>query len=621
MNGIFLITSSNLFISQFVFQFVDQNSKTSLTKEFYTILNTIKNSPYYTNNPAKACIFVPSIDTLNQNRFDVNLVGKALASLDYWENDGENHLLFNMISGEAPDFNTGLIDVNTGKALVASAGFDTWSYRFGFDLSLPFYSPLLETYKPQNPTESLERSYLLIAPQLNMFARHNRLAQEISYEEPSSCMLLQKCSTPEFIQKVKEFPELAEKDIRCTFPANDEVQYPEILEKGIFCLIARGVRLAQPSLLESLAAGCIPVVMADNIIMPFQEIVDWSLASITIRESDLHSVMTVLKSVSSVKIQELQKQGKFLYDTYFSSLEKIVLTMLDELNDRVYPHLSKTYNHWNLPHLPGSSQNPLFLPMIASKSQGFTAVVLTYDRIDSLFILIQKLSNVSSLQKILVIWNNQKKAPPHMSLFPKIAKPLKVIQTKFNKLSNRFYPYEEIETEAILSIDDDIVMLTADELDFGFEVWREFPDRIIGFPSRTHVWDNSTNRWKYESEWTNDISMVLTGAAFYHKYWNYMYTNHMPGEIKEFVDERFNCEDIAMNFLVSNVTNKPPIKVTPRKKFKCPECSANEMLSMDLGHMLERTECINKFTEIYGAMPLKSGENLEIILKILRESL
>lgn len=122
----------------------------------------------------------------------------------------------------------------------------------------------------------------------------------------------------------------------------------------------------------------------------------------------------------------------------------------------------------------------------------------------SRFTLIQKLSLVPSLQKILVIWNNQKKSPPNIALFPKIPKPLKVIQTKSNKLSNRFYPYPEIETEAVLTIDDDILMLTPDELDFGFEVWREFPERIVGFPSRTHVFEN--NEWRYESEWTNEVS-------------------------------------------------------------------------------------------------------------------
>lgn len=60
--------------------------------------------------------------------------------------------------------------------------------------------------------------------------------------------------------------------------------------------------------------------------------------------------------------------------------------------------------------------------------------------------------------------------PPPASAWPKLLKPLKVIRTKENKLSNRFYPYDEIETEAILSIDDDIIMLTADEVEFAFEV-------------------------------------------------------------------------------------------------------------------------------------------------------
>lgn len=41
-----------------------------------------------------------------------------------------------------------------------------------------------------------------------------------------------------------------------------------------------------------------------------------------------------------------------------------------------------------------------------------------------------------------------------------------------------------------------------------------------------------------------------------------MYTTAMPGDIKEWVDEHMNCEDIAMNFLVANITGKAPIKVS-----------------------------------------------------------
>lgn len=64
---------------------------------------------------------------------------------------------------------------------------------------------------------------------------------------------------------------------------------------------------------------------------------------------------------------------------------------------------------------------------------------------------------------------------PADSLWPKIAVPLKVVRTKENKLSNRFFPYDEIETEAVLAIDDDIIMLTSDELQFGYEVRRRTP--------------------------------------------------------------------------------------------------------------------------------------------------
>ena len=35
----------------------------------------------------------------------------------------------------------------------------------------------------------------------------------------------------------------------------------------------------------------------------------------------------------------------------------------------------------------------------------------------------------------------------------------------------------------------------------------------------------------------------------------------MPKTIRDIVDEYLNCEDIAMNFLVSHITRKPPLKV------------------------------------------------------------
>lgn len=111
-------------------------------------------------------------------------------------------------------------------------------------------------------------------------------------------------------------------------------------------------------------------------------------------------------------MDELQAQGEWLYEQYFANNEKIIKTLIAELNDRIFTYRAKSYFDWNI-QPPKALQNPLFSAQVTQKSQGFTAVILTYDRIESLFKLIQKLSVVMSLQKILVIWNNEKEAPPH----------------------------------------------------------------------------------------------------------------------------------------------------------------------------------------------------------------
>ena len=82
----------------------------------------------------------------------------------------------------------------------------------------------------------------------------------------------------------------------------------------------------------------------------------------------------------------------------------------------------------------------------------------------------------------------------------------------------------------------------------------------------------------------------------------------------QWVDSHMNCEDIAMNFLIANATGHPPIKVAPRKKFKCSGPSGGLCLNQELSlsgqqsHLTARSECINFFTEKYGHMPLQKVE-------------
>ncbi|GAB6024022.1 Exostoses (Multiple)-like 3 [Chamberlinius hualienensis] len=582
-----------------IVRYVDENGLdieqlNSMSSEYRDILDAIVSGPYYTADPEKACFLVPSIDVLNQNKLkSLHLVGQAYAALNYW-NSGVNHIIFNMLPGAPPNFST-VVEVPRGQALVAGGGFSTWTYRRTFDVSLPIYNPLIRPDMLLNKRNDAMRKWFAVSAQTVIIPTIKRDLVGLADEHPEF-LILDRCSG----QLSKNAT------VRCH--SDGVYSYPAILQDSIFCVVARSNRLGHTSLLDSMMAGCIPVIIADSYVLPFSEVLDWKKAAVLIYEDNIDDMMSILRGFSDEAVTEMRLQVRYLWGHYFKNMHNITRTTLDILNQRVFSHTAKRHDEWNNPPLMRGPESPLFLPMIAPKSQGFTAVVLTYDRLDSLFQVIQNVVKAPSLAKVLVVWNNQNKSPPQASMWPKINKPLKVVQTSENRLSNRFYPYDEIETEAILAIDDDIVMLTPDELEFGFEVWREFPDRIVGYPSRVHLWDNATRSWKYQSEWTNEVSMVLTGVAFYHKFWSYMYTTSMPKEIRLWVDENMNCEDIAMNFLVTNMTGKAPIKVAPRKKFKCPECVNTEMLSTDLSHMIERSRCIDKFSQIYGCMPLKPVE-------------
>lgn len=139
------------------------------------------------------------------------------------------------------------------------------------------------------------------------------------------------------------------------------------------------------------------------------------------------------------------------------------------------------------------------------------------------------LYRLPGLHSVLVVWNNVDRPPS--GPWPQLHVPLIFVRPQRNSLNNRFFPYAQIRTEAVLMLDDDID-LKHHEIVFAFKsVWRENRDRIVGFPARYHARYTSTmmadeNKEQqmslnsplfYNSNHTCQFSMVLTGAAFLHK--------------------------------------------------------------------------------------------------------
>lgn len=231
----------------------------------------------------------------------------------------------------------------------------------------------------------------------------------------------------------------------------------------------------------------------------------------------------------------------------------------------------------------------------------FTIVLLTYERDNVLVGALERLHQLPYLNKILVVWNNVHREPP--GTWPSLHVPVEFIRVSENSLNNRFVPWDRIETESVLSLDDDIDLMQQ-EIVLAFRVWRENRDRIVGFPARYHA--KYGNEMYYNSNHTCQMSMILTGAAFIHKNYLSAYTYQMPSLVREHVDNIKNCEDIAMNFLVAHLTRKPPIKTTSRWTLKCPTCT--ESLFKEDSHFQKRHECIRMFTQIYGYNPLRFSQ-------------
>jgi hypothetical protein len=91
-----------------------------------------------------------------------------------------------------------------------------------------------------------------------------------------------------------------------------------------FAFIPRGDALFSYRLLEAMSFGCIPIILSDNWVLPFDRLIDWSSCALRSREDEVVACAALVKRLSDQEV--LDRKGKVLqiYETYFSSLERVI---------------------------------------------------------------------------------------------------------------------------------------------------------------------------------------------------------------------------------------------------------------------------------------------------------
>ncbi|KAK4357906.1 hypothetical protein RND71_023516 [Anisodus tanguticus] len=227
----------------------------------------------------------------------------------------------------------------------------------------------------------------------------------------------------------------------------------------------------------------------------------------------------------------------------------------------------------------------------------------------------------SSVAAVVILWGNPTTPPQILSNLSESlslsaatsSTPISILRQRSSSLNLRFYPHRSITTRAVLICDDDIEP-DPKSVTFAFNVWKSNPDRLIGLFVRSHNYDLSQKSWIYTME-NNKYSIVLTKFMILNLRYLYEYScNKEYTQLRAKVEEKNNCEDILMNFLVAEEMKKGPILVGAKRVRDWGDArnEGGEMKEREVGlssrkgeHRKRRGECITEFHGLLGKMPLR----------------
>ncbi|KAK8453225.1 hypothetical protein SEVIR_5G248100v4 [Setaria viridis] len=75
------------------------------------------------------------------------------------------------------------------------------------------------------------------------------------------------------------------------------MSYIQHMKNSRFCLCPMGYEVNSPRIVEALYYECVPVIIADNFVLPLSEVLDWSAFSVVVAEKDIPDLKRILQGI------------------------------------------------------------------------------------------------------------------------------------------------------------------------------------------------------------------------------------------------------------------------------------------------------------------------------------
>ncbi|XP_044464655.1 probable glycosyltransferase At5g25310 isoform X2 [Mangifera indica] len=125
-----------------------------------------------------------------------------------------------------------------------------------------------------------------------------------------------------------------------------KMNYIQHMKNSKYCICPKGYEVNSPRVVEAIFYECVPVIVSDNFVPPFFEVLNWGAFSVIIAESEIPNLKNILLSIPKEKYLQMQLavrkvQRHFLwhakpkkYDLFHMTLHSIWYNRVHQIKPR-----------------------------------------------------------------------------------------------------------------------------------------------------------------------------------------------------------------------------------------------------------------------------------------------